>query len=479
VFAHPGGEFAISRYTRLALRSDTLTVLYAVHLGEIPTFQQREEIDSNGNGVFDPAEESAFLDALVPELLAKLDLRVDGQRLALGVDERTVTYPEGNGGLETILVSLALSAPLPEGDIWTLDYVDTNYEDRLGWREVVVEAGDDVVLLESSAPTEDLSQALTEYNAQYFTEMTMSSASLRFAPDGLVDRADSVSVAAAEIETEGSIFGQDRFAELITRSINNPATLALILLAALGWGAAHALTPGHGKTIVAAYLVGSRGTVGHAVFLGLTTTLTHTAGVFAVGLITLFASRYILPEQLFPWLGVASGLLVVSIGWTLMRGRFLSAREAAVVVDDDHAGLDGTELHSHGGGPAHRHLPPSASEGTISLRSLFALGVSGGLIPCPSALVVMLSAIALQRIGFGIILIVTFSIGLAGVLTGIGIIWVKARDLLDRASNRSAIADSLFRGGALSRYLPVVSALFIIIAGLVITVQALTETSLF
>ena len=478
VLAHPGGEFAISRYTRLTLDSDELTVLYAVHLGEIPTFQQKEQIDTNGNGAFDPQEEAAFLDALIPDLLANLDLRVDGAPLALALNERSVTYPAGNGGLETILVTLALSAPLPSGSSWAIDYNDGNYADRLGWREVVVAAGDNVVLLESSAPTEDLSQALTDYNVQYFTEMTTSSATLRFAPAGLADRAESVSVAAAEIKTEGSIFGQDRFAELITRSISNPATLALILLAALGWGAAHALTPGHGKTIVAAYLVGSRGTVGHALFLGLTTTVTHTAGVFAVGLVTLFASRYILPEQLFPWLGVASGLLVVSIGWALMRGRFLSAKVPAVAVDNDHANIDGDMLHSHGGGPAHRHLPPSAADGTISLRSLFALGVSGGLIPCPSALVVMLSAIALQRVGFGMVLIVTFSIGLAGVLTGIGIVWVKARGLLDRASDRSTIASSLFRGGALGRYLPVASAVFIIIAGLVITFQALTETGL-
>jgi ABC-type nickel/cobalt efflux system permease component RcnA len=130
---------------------------------------------------------------------------------------------------------------------------------------------------------------------------------------------------------------------------------------------AHALSPGHGKTIVTAYLVGQRGTPRHAALLGLIVTVTHTIGVFTLGVVTLLLSRFIVPDQLYPWLNLVSGLLVVAIGASVLRARWLHRRAHA--HDHDHH-------HHHGHGE------------DLSLRSLFAVGVSGGLLPCPSALVV-------------------------------------------------------------------------------------------
>jgi ABC-type nickel/cobalt efflux system permease component RcnA len=255
---------------------------------------------------------------------------------------------------------------------------------------------------------------------------------------------------------------------LITVEQLSPLTLLIALAISFGWGAAHALTPGHGKTIVAAYLVGSRGTTRHAFFLGLTTTLTHTVGVFILGFLTLFASRFILPEQLYPWLGVASGLLVVSIGFSLFKGRLrqllgLSGHSHAQDHDHPH---DHLHDHSHGHGHSHTHLPPGSDGSPVTWRNLLALGVSGGLLPCPSALVVMLSAIALQRIGFGLLLIVAFSLGLASVLTAIGVLWVHAGRLFGRVPAR----------GRWLQALPALSALFITIIGLGIALQALVQT---
>jgi ABC-type nickel/cobalt efflux system permease component RcnA len=221
-------------------------------------------------------------------------------------------------------------------------------------------------------------------------------------------------------------------------------------------GALHALTPGHGKTIVGAYLVGSRGTWKHAVFLGLVVTATHTAGVYALGAATLLASAWILPERLMPWLSAASGLLVLGVGASLVRERL------AVAVHG-HTHEHGPHGHHHHPEHGHSHVPPLDRAPTLG--NLIALGVSGGLLPCPSALVVMLGAIALGRIAFGLALVVAFSIGLAAVLTAIGLVLVYARGLFER----------LPLDGRFARFAPVASAAIISLAGLALLVEALSQ----
>jgi ABC-type nickel/cobalt efflux system permease component RcnA len=205
---------------------------------------------------------------------------------------------------------------------------------------------------------------------------------------------------------------------------------------------AHALSPGHGKTIVAAYLVGRRGTPWHAAALGVIVTATHTIGVFALGLVTLALSQFIVPEQLYPWLNLVSGVLVIAIGAAVFRSRFRHRRE-----------------HAHG--HHHHHHEDEA----LSRRSLVAVGITGGLLPCPSALVVLLAAISLHRVPFGMLLIVAFSAGLALSITGIGLVAVFAKQIFKRASFE----------GRLVRLLPAASALVILAAGLAMTVRALPK----
>jgi nickel/cobalt transporter (NicO) family protein len=287
-------------------------------------------------------------------------------------------------------------------------------------------------------------------------------------------------------------------------------TLLLALAISFVWGAMHAMTPGHGKTIVGAYLVGSRGTVKHAVYLGLTTTITHTLGVFAFGLITLFAAQYIVPEKLFPWLTMFSGLFVVGIGLNLFIDRFKSSglgawisrfktkssalqpaystalaeihvesprhKHAYVLANhqghshaDSHSHSHDIHGHSHTHGHDHHdhthsdhsHMPPE----NVTWRNLLALGVSGGLLPCPSALVVLLGAIALNKIGLGLVLVVAFSLGLAGALTVIGLAFIYAGKFFERFPSKGKILNAL----------PAFSALFISLLGLGIVYRALTE----
>jgi ABC-type nickel/cobalt efflux system permease component RcnA len=237
------------------------------------------------------------------------------------------------------------------------------------------------------------------------------------------------------------------FAALVGRSHLSLLVILASLGAALFWGAAHALSPGHGKTIVTAYLVGRRGTVRHAGLLGLIVTITHTIGVFTLGLVTLALSQFIVPDRLYPWLNLVSGLLVVGIGASVFYSRWRHRRVHA---------------HAHGHGHHHRHAEPDAS-----FRSLLAVGVSGGLLPCPSALVVLLAAISLHRVAFGLLLIVAFSAGLALTITAIGCAAVLARGAFRRVSLE----------GPLVRLLPAASALVILAAGLAMTVRAVPKVS--
>lgn len=227
-------------------------------------------------------------------------------------------------------------------------------------------------------------------------------------------------------------------------------------LAALGgafvWGAGHALTPGHGKALAAAYLVGERGTPGRAVALGLVVTLTHTLGVFLLGLAAWLAADSFDRERLFPWLSLVSGLGVATVGAALVAARL---RRPV-------AGRDASE-HSHGGIP-HSHGGHGQARGGEAggWRSLVALGVSGGLVPCPGALVLLLGAVAVGRVGFGLALTAAFSLGLAGVLIVVGLLFVKGARLLEASAGFAKA----------SRWLPVCAALAVTVLGLVLTVQA-------
>ena len=243
---------------------------------------------------------------------------------------------------------------------------------------------------------------------------------------------------------------------------------------AVGLGAFHALEPGHGKTLVAAYLVGSRGTMKHAFLLGLIVTATHTAGVYLLGAVTLYASQYIVPERLYPWLGVVSGVLIAGLGAVLLVRRYRGKDGLSSHHHHHHAD------HSHGS-DHHHHITVTMAMITItthnhhdpnrqvSLRELLTLGISGGIVPCPAALVVLLSAVSMQRIGFGLLLIVAFSVGLAAVLITIGLLMVYARQSMSRFETNSPLT---------TRWLPLTSSAFILVFGVALTAQALQSAGI-
>jgi ABC-type nickel/cobalt efflux system permease component RcnA len=264
----------------------------------------------------------------------------------------------------------------------------------------------------------------------------------------------------------------DGFANALAGGNTHGLLIVFLLAAAFGWGALHALSPGHGKTLVAGYLVGARGTPRHAAILGLTVTATHTVAVFALGLVTLAASQYILPEQLYPWLGVASGLLVVGIGLTVMRSRFRRWRVVRTrAAHEREGGAEGHEHpHPHGHGHHEHHGHHHHPDGPITMRGLIGLGVSGGIVPCPSALVVLIAAVSQHRIGLGMVLILGFSLGLAATLTAVGLAVVFGGRLITRLRPERRIFGSRIAG-----VLPAVSASVIVLAGVLITSRAIPQ----
>ena len=417
--AHPLGNFTINRFARVEVAGHQLYVRYVLDLAEIPTYQARQQ------GV-DPA-------VYAQRVARGLHVRLDGRPVTLRPVARAIAFPRGVAGLHTMRLEVILRGPTV-ARAERVAVHDTNYADHLGWREIV-----------AGAETTSLSDELHAY-PKSLLQSPLDTTSLSAVVGPTSDPVPRLSRAT-------SLEAPDRVAESgFTRLIGHGHLSALVILfslaAALFWGAAHALSPGHGKTIVTAYLVGTRGTPRHAALLGLITTVTHTIGVFALGGVTLALSAFIVPETLYPWINVVSGLLVVSVGIVVLTGRW---RSGHTHTHEAHEHSHGAHTHSHD----HHEVP----QGT---RGLVAVGISGGLLPCPSALVVLLAAISLHRVAFGMLLIVSFSVGLAVSITGIGLIAVVAKRAFGKLSMDSPTI----------RFLPAVSAFVIVLAGVVMTARA-------
>jgi nickel/cobalt transporter (NicO) family protein len=443
--AHPLGNFTTNHFTRIEIAGDRVYVTYVLDLAEIPTFQERGKVHKLG--------EAGYARAVAAGVGADLALTVHGRRVPLRRLGDVVDFPPGAAGLHTTRLEVLYAAP-PLGHAPTrIAYRDGSFAGRLGWQEVVVRARDGATLTRTTAPSASKSDELRAYPKDLLSDpLHVTSATLAVDPG--THAGDPTPLSDDTLTGAVHVVGASEtgFASLIARDHLGPGIVLLSLLVALFWGAAHALTPGHGKTIVAAYMVGSRGTARHALLLGLTVTFTHTIGVFSLGLVTLALSAFIVPDQLYPWLNLASALLVVGVGAAVFRAR-MRARARARPSRQDH------EHHHHHGRDHHHHAPPEGG----GLRSLVAVGVSGGILPCPTALVVLLAAISLHRIGFGLALILAFSLGLAAVVSGIALVAVTAKHAFGRMSLE----------GRIVRALPALSAVVIVLVGLAMTVRAL------
>jgi len=428
--AHPLGNFTVNRYAGIELAGDSVYVHYALDVAEIPTYQLGSQIRAPGY----PAR-----------LAHELELTLDGRRVPLRVLEHRVSSRPGAGGLPTLRLDVVYRSETSGRD---LRFIDRAFDGRIGWREVTVSARDGGRVLDSTVATTSESDELRAYPKDMLrSPLDIVSAVATLAPGNEPGTPPTIDLEAAPQQARGG------FAALIERGGDvSLGVLLLSFLVAAFWGAAHALTPGHGKALVAAYLVGTKGTPRHAFMLGGTVTIAHTAGVFALGLVTLGLSQFIVPERLYPWLTLVSGLLVVVVGASVLRQRIRSGGRG------DHA-----EHHHHHHDNEHEHEHHHHDGDALTSRGILGVGVAAGLLPCPSALVVLLSAIALHRVGLGLALIVAFSVGLAATITAIGLVAVLAR----RAFGRLSL------NGPVVRALPAVSDALILAVGVVITARAI------
>ncbi len=316
--AHPLGNFTTNQLAQVRIDERQARVHYVLDQAEIPSFQQIQRFDANGNGKIEGAERGPLLDSELAEISSGLELTADGRPVALGAPRGTrLSFPSGQGGLLLTRVEADFSAPLPPG-ARRVELANRAFPDRIGWRaiQVLPGSGTDVT---SSVPATDPTDGLRSYPQDLLSSPADErQASFEVRP-GSGEVTAPPGLAGGESSEDRAL---DGFANSLAGGDSHGLLIVFLLAAAFGWGALHALGPGHGKALVAGYLVGSRGTPRHALILGLMVTATHTAAVFALGLVTLAASEYVLPEDLYPWLGVLSGLLVAGIGLTVMRSRF-------------------------------------------------------------------------------------------------------------------------------------------------------------
>ncbi len=539
VAAHPLGNFTINHYAGIRIEPDRVLLDVVIDQAEIAAFQARQGFDTDGDGSVSDEEIEAGRVVACDELGPDLTLTADETELALRTIEAGLSFPPGVGGLSTMRLvcgyEASFAAPL-DADPTRIAFTDNSYPNRLGWREIVVGgSGVTVVAGEGELRTEGVSARLTVYpealvalpladqrivvdataggpaaepfdipDAEPVGSAGSSEPPPATTPGPSVAASPGSSAAPAPAASPtpagGAVPGGVDSGELpgIFRQDLTPIVLLLSLLTAALLGVGHALTPGHGKTLMAAYLVGTRGTPLHAIGLGLSVSVSHTLGVLVLAALVLGASDVLPADVVVRWAPVVAAVSIAAIGaWMLigeLRRRRAVRETTALPLDarahthDEHghdhahdtrsdappnAGADAGSAaehdHDHGlehshGGVAHSHAPVPGS--TITWRSLFALGLAGGLIPSTSALLILLGSIAAGRPAFGFVLVVAFGLGMAAVMTGIGLALVAARDRFDRMPG----------GGGLDRVreaVPLAAAVVVLGFGLYLTAQAL------
>jgi len=553
---HPMGNFSISHYAGIRVEQNTIQIRYLIDMAEIPTFQQ---IQQNGLVTqSDDLSVRKYVASQAETLKAGLVLTLNGRTLPLQTESTEIIFPPGAGGLPTMKLGFTYRATMPQSlgvEEQLVGYHDDNFPSRVGWKEVIVTAGSGVSIVTTSVPQKDRSSELANYPTDLLSSPPLDLAanvSVRIEALAAAHRREDAPAAStargaagvsaqdlsfAEVKKPITLLAQDspqeitqaampvtsadsqatnpqssssvttlqpnqqrtpqnRFTELMTTRQAGMWFLVVAAFIAAGLGALHALEPGHGKTIVAAYLVGSKGTAYHAFLLGMIVTVSHTAGVYALGALTLYTSRYIVPEQLYPWLGAVSGLIIAALGSYLFLRRYAGhevghshgpsghhhhAHEHEEAHAHSHCGHvhshvahghshhhdqhDSTHDHVHDDERhGHKHAHHHEISSDVSYRQLLALGITGGIVPCPAALVVLLSAVALHRIAFGLFLIVAFSVGLAAVLIGVGLLMVYARRFMTGLRTEGLL---------FTRWLPLTSAAVITVLGLAIAVRSL------
>ncbi|MGH2683298.1 MAG: nickel/cobalt transporter [Actinomycetota bacterium] len=431
--AHPLGNFTVNVYDGLFFSPGRIRLLHVVDMAEIPTFQELRRI--GGRGEPSDADLAAWARRRSHRAAEELSVATGGNPVALRLETTTAELRPGQGGLPTLRVEATFVGAIPTSG--TLEFRDGTFAGRIGWREVTAAATDGTEVRGGSVPAVSVSDALRSYPEDLLSSpLRVVRASVSFGPGAGGSSGPSAPETVTE-ERQDAPMGS--LAGLTTRGGLTLGVVGMALVLALGFGALHAMGPGHGKTIMAAYFLSSGGRIRHAVGVALAVAGMHTASVLALGMLVLMTERAFPTERIYPWLGLVSGALAIALGAGL-----LAMRLARGTHDRD---------HHHG----------LRTDQPLSRRGLAVLAASGGLLPSPTAVIALLASIALGRAAFGIALVGAFSLGLAAALALVGVFAVRAQTHL--AS----------RLGRWARLLPLGSAAAISVVGAILVARAAAQ----
>ncbi len=454
--AHPLGNFTINLYSGIHVVPGEIRIDYVVDMAEIPTFQAMPTIDADGDGTASSQEQAAWARATAPTLLRNLHLTVGGDPVILQVRSTSMRFRDGQGGLPILRFEGSFGGAIARTG--TISYRDGNYSDNIGWREITAVGEDGEAIAGSSVPAESVSDALLSYPQDLLSSpLHVTSMTGSFAPGVTAGEPSAPSTTEGATGARPGV-DQSPFSSLVSN--RGPWLVLFGLALAVAFGAWHALLPGHGKTLMAAYMVGSEAKIGQAVAVGSAVAVMHTASVLSLGLLVVSLEQTFRPETLYPWLGLLSGIVAIGLGASLMIGRLSSWAEARREAGHEAAHRLGHEHdHAHG----HDHGLPGGVSPT-SPRGLLALALAGGILPSPSALVVMLAAINAHRVAYGLGLIGAFSVGLAVALIVVSLGALRVREAMARRM-------STFWG----RLVPVVSAGSIVGVGMFLAIRGAVQ----
>jgi len=512
--AHPLGNATVNHYDGLRLYPDRIEDTAVEDVAEIPTLQRKPLIDTDGDGRLSRAETAAYAHRQCASLASTVTLTVGRTRLHLRV--AGADYGERPGAIDLMIgrlvCRLTAAAGLSKPAAVTVD--DEWDGAGIGWHELTA-VGNGVTLRNSPVPAKSVSDALWHYpNDLLSSPLDQRGASISVVPgDGASSYRGDSGVPTAGAVTRLLANLATTFNGLVGRPHLTLGVGLLALLLAMVLGAGHAFLPGHGKTIMAAYLVGKRGRFRDVVTVGATVTLTHTAGVLVIGLL-LSLSATLAPTVVEQDLAVVSGLIVAGVGlWLLISAlrrhkprptveeelaalAAVSSGEAASALAlagtpaaaHDHGHDSHHHDHGHGQGQGrgqgrgrghhdHHHAgpadrTPAGPAGGFGRKGLVGLGVAGGLVPSPSALLVLLAAVTLGRTVFGIVLVLGYGVGMALALTAAGLLLLRLRGRIGSMLGRGR----LHGVQRVARALPVLTAVLVLLVGIGLALQALAGT---
>lgn len=443
VFAHPLGNFSVNVSAEIGISAGEVHIEHVVDLAEIPTVQITPEIDVDDDGTLSEEELSAWAWSTARELVPDLTLAVDDDPVTLSVVSSTARLRPGQGGLSILRLGSTFGGSIPaRGE---LSFHDDTFADRVGWREITAVADEGAALVRSSVPDRSVTDGLRLYPRDLLTSpLDVRGAFVVFEAGATASSGERADVPAAPDERAGGAA-----APLVDLVTSHGPFMLLGLLLAFAIGALHAIGPGHGKTMMAAYIVGSGGRLRHAVAIGGTVAALHTVSVLGLGAVVLVASEVFPPERIYPWLTLGSGVIACCLGAGLLARR-ISARRTARLQGNDHS-------HEH-------HHATASTERLLSWRGIAAISVAGGILPSPTALVALLGSIALDRAPYGLALVAAFSFGLAAALVVVGVVALRAGAIVSRRWSRRSTA-----------LVPVLSASTIAVTGVALAVRGLAQ----